>query len=315
MGEGARPQALRDCCTLAPVPESPLPGWSPLRSGKVRDVLVSDSDDQQLLVVASDRVSAYDHVLATPVPDKGAILTALSLWWFERLDEWGLGVGHHVLDAAPVADGGSVPDAVAGRAMVCRRLAMVPVECVARGWLTGSALADYRATGAVSGVELPDGLGDGDRLGAAVFTPATKAPAGEHDENTTYAAVATELGEPLAGALREVTLAVYERAAALVAERGLVLADTKLELGHDTDGALVVGDELLTPDSSRYWLSAPGPRTSLDKQHLRDWLTSSASGWDRGGTRPPPPLPEEVVAGVRDRYVRAYERITGRAWP
>ena len=308
---------LRVCCTLAPVPESPMPGWRPLRSGKVRDVLVSDTDDQRLLIVASDRVSAYDHVLDTPVPDKGAILTALSLWWFDRLDTWDLGVGHHVLDATAVRDGGAVPDAVAGRGVVCRRLAMVPVECVARGWLTGSALTDYRATGAVAGVELPDGLDDGDRLAVPIFTPATKAERGEHDENTTYAAVATEHGGALAARLREVTLAVYERAAALLAERGLVLADTKLELGHDAAGELRVGDELLTPDSSRFWPvhgGAAAPHTGLDKQPLRDWLTSPASGWDRAGTAPPPPLPEEVVEATRARYVAAYERITGTPW-
>ncbi|CAA9412903.1 MAG: Phosphoribosylaminoimidazole-succinocarboxamide synthase [uncultured Quadrisphaera sp.] len=294
----------------APPPDD-LPGWRLLRSGKVRDVHVDETDPERVLLVASDRVSAYDHVLATPVPDKGAILTALSLWWFARLEGWDLGVGHHVLDAEAVSAGGRVPDAVAGRAMVCRRLAMVPVECVARGWLTGSALTDYRATGAVAGVELPDGLGDGDRLGTPVFTPATKAEQGEHDENTTYAAVATVHGEELARRLREVTLGVYERAAALAAERGLVLADTKLELGHDADGVLRVGDELLTPDSSRFW-AADG--SSLDKQYVRDWLTSPASGWDRAGTAPPPPLPDDVVAAARARYVAAYERITGLTW-
>ncbi len=296
-----------------------LPGWRLLHSGKVREVHVAEDDDQRVLLVASDRISAYDHVLTPEVPDKGAILTALSLWWFGQLEGWGLGVGHHVLDAAPVGEGGSVPDAVAGRAMVCRRLAMVPVECVARGWLTGSALADYRATGAVSGVELPDGLEDGDRLGAVIFTPTTKAPAGEHDQATTHAAVATEHGEALAAQLRAVTLGVYERAAQLAAERGIVLADTKLELGHDAEGALRVGDELLTPDSSRFWpaedVAGPGTtRTSLDKQHVRDWLTSAASGWDRSGVVPPPPLPDHVVEATRARYVEAYERLTGLAW-
>ncbi len=305
----------------APPGELPaeLPGWRLLRSGKVRDVYADEADDQRVLLVASDRVSAYDHVLPTPVPDKGAVLTALSLWWFDRLEGWGLGVPHHVLDAAPVRAGGTVPDAMAGRAMVCRRLAMVPIECVARGWLTGSALTDYRATGAVAGVELPDGLDDGDRLGTPIFTPATKAEQGEHDENTTYAAVATAHGEALAQRLRAVTLGVYERAAALTAERGLVLADTKLELGHDADGVLTVGDELLTPDSSRFWpadgrAGAHGHGASLDKQYVRDWLASPASGWDRAGTAPPPPLPDDVVAAARGRYVAAYERITGRTW-
>lgn len=299
-----------------------LPGWRLLHTGKVREVHVDEADDQRVLLVASDRVSAFDHVLETPVPDKGAILTALSLWWFDQLDGWGLGAAHHVLgdplDQAPVSAGGSVPDAVAGRAMVCRRLRMVPVECVARGWLTGSGLADYRATGAVGGVELPDGLDDGDRLGVPVFTPATKAERGRHDENTTYAALATELGEPLARRLREVTLEVYARAAALAAERGLVLADTKLELGHDAAGVLTVGDELLTPDSSRYWPAdrpgGAGGGSGLDKQVVRDWLVSPASGWSRAAAAPPPPLPAEVVERTRARYVAAYERLTGRAW-
>jgi len=297
------------------VPAHALPGWRLLHSGKVRDVHVDEGDEQRVLLVASDRVSAYDHVLATPVPDKGAILTRLSLWWFSQLEGWGLPVGHHVLDATAVRNGGAVPDAVAGRAMVCRRLAMVPVECVARGYLTGSGLVDYRATGAVGGVELPDGLDDGDRLGAPIFTPATKAGRGEHDENTSYAAVATQLGEDLAAALREVTLEVYTRAAALAAERGVVLADTKLELGHDADGALRIGDELLTPDSSRFWPAEhPVPGGSFDKQVVRDWLTSPASGWDRSGAAPPPPLPAEVVERTRARYVQAYERITGSSW-
>ena len=268
--------------------------------------------------MASDRISAFDHVLPTEIPGKGAILNRLSAWWFQRLDAWDLGVGHHVLDTAAVAQGGTVPDAVAGRAMVCRRLAMVDVECVARGHLTGSGLADYRSTGSVCGVELPGGLEDGDRLAAPIFTPATKAPVGEHDENTTFAAVATRLGEPLAERLRDVTLAVYERASALAAERGTVLVDTKLEMGLADPGdlsTLTVGDELLTPDSSRWWPAEDArPGADLSKQHVRDWLTSPASGWDRHGDAPPPPLPDDVVEATRARYVEVYERLTGLPW-
>jgi phosphoribosylaminoimidazole-succinocarboxamide synthase len=295
-----------------------LPGWRPVHAGKVRQLHVDEDDDQRVLVIASDRISAYDHVLSTPVPDKGALLTALSLWWFEQLEGWDLGLPHHVLDATAVSAGGTVPDAVAGRAMVCRRLTMVPVECVARGYLTGSGLADYRSTGEVGGHRLPAGLRDGDRLDPPIFTPATKAELGEHDENTTAAAVAALHGQELTDELERLTLAVYGRAAALAAERGVVLADTKFELGHDAAGVLTLGDEVLTPDSSRFWPAdqwQPGrAQPSFDKQYVRDWLTSPASGWDRAGDAPPPPLPDEVVERTRDRYVEAYERLTGRRW-
>jgi phosphoribosylaminoimidazole-succinocarboxamide synthase len=275
-----------------------------LSSGKVRDLYALD--DGHLLVVASDRISAFDHVLPTPVPDKGRVLTALSLWWFERLEDL---VPTHVVST-------DVPEGLAGRAIVCERLEMVPVECVARGYLTGSGLADYRATGAVCGVPLPPGLDDGSRLERAVFTPATKAAVGAHDENVPYEQVAATLGEPLAARLRELTLAVYGRAEAVARGRGLLVADTKLEFGHRADGTLVLGDEVLTPDSSRFWPAdgwRPGrAQPSFDKQYVRDWLTSPASGWDRSSGEPPPPLPEEVVERTRARYVEAYERLTGR---
>jgi phosphoribosylaminoimidazole-succinocarboxamide synthase len=301
---------------LPPAPE--LPGWRHVYSGKVRDLYepadAATGAPDRVLVVASDRISAYDHVLATPVPDKGRILTALSLWWFERLSDL---VAHHVLgtDAAS-----GVPAQVAGRAMVCRRLDMLPVECVARGYLTGSGLSDYRATGRVCGVTLPPGLRDGDRLPAPIFTPATKADLGEHDENVDLAAVAATVGPDVALRLRDLTLAVYSRAEATTRERGVLLADTKLEFGRragaDADAPLVLGDEVLTPDSSRFWPAdgwAPGrAQPSFDKQYVRDWLTSPASGWDRRGDAPPPPLPDDVVARTRDRYVEAYERVTGR---
>ena len=287
-----------------------LTGWRHVYSGKVRDLYVDETDEARLLVVASDRISAYDHVLETPIPDKGAVLTALTLWWFDRLDDE-LDLPNHLL-------GTEVPDAVRGRAMVCRRLEMVPVECVARGYLTGSGLADYRATGAVCGVELSPGLEDGSRLETAIFTPASKAELGEHDENVTFAAVAEQVGPELAEQLRALTLRVYDVAERITRERGVVLADTKLELGHDAGGVLTLGDEVLTPDSSRFWPAdqwQPGrAQPSFDKQYVRDWLTSPDSGWDRAADTPPPPLPADVVERTRERYVEAYERITGRRW-
>ncbi|MEJ5913069.1 phosphoribosylaminoimidazolesuccinocarboxamide synthase [Pseudokineococcus sp. 1T1Z-3] len=309
-----------------------LDGWRHVRSGKVRDLYEPASGEPgtgDLLVVVSDRVSAFDHVLATPVPEKGAVLTALSLWWFERLAEAGLGVPDHVLsaDVGPGDGSSGVPAAVAGRAVRCRRLEMLPVECVARGYLTGSGLADYLATGSVCGVELPPGLEDGSRLQAPIFTPATKAEVG-HDENVGFAVVADQLGPALAQRVRDVTLRLYELGGAVARERGILLADTKIELGlplgvdvasEEAPGALVLADEVLTPDSSRFWDAAawaPGrSQPSFDKQFVRDWLLSGDSGWDRTSDEPPPPLPDDVVAATRDRYVEAYERLTGRTWP
>jgi phosphoribosylaminoimidazole-succinocarboxamide synthase len=278
-----------------------------LHSGKVRDLY--EAPDGLLLMVASDRISAYDFVLPTPIPDKGRILTQLSLWWFERLADI---VAHHVVST-------NVPAEYAGRALLCRRLEMYPVECVARGYLAGSGLADYLATGTVCGVPLPVGLVDGSALPEPVFTPATKAALGEHDENVTFDQVASTVGADAAGALRDTTLAVYRRARDIAAERGIVVADTKLELGRDGAGTLVLADEVLTPDSSRFWPAAqwqPGrPQPSYDKQFVRDWLTSPASGWDRAsGEEPPPPLPDEVVERTRAKYVEAYERLTGRTF-
>jgi len=273
-----------------------------LYSGKVRELYEADAD--LLLVVASDRVSAYDVVLPTPIPDKGRILTQLSLWWFEQLADL---VPHHVVST-------DVPSEYAGRAMLCRRLRMVPVECVARGYLAGSGLTDYLTSGAVCGVPLPGGLTEGARLPEPIFTPATKAARGDHDENISYRAMADAVGADLAAELRRITLAVYARGGEVADRAGLILADTKIELGHAADGRLVLGDEVLTPDSSRFWPAAdwrPGrPQVSFDKQYLRDWL--AASGWDR---KPPgPELPEEVVAATRSRYVQAYESLTGRSW-
>jgi len=277
-----------------------------LHSGKVRDLY--ESPDGLLLMVASDRISAYDVVLPTPIPDKGRILTQLSLWWFERLEDL---VPHHVVST-------DVPAEVAGRAVLCRPLQMIPVECVARGYLAGSGLADYLATGSVCAVPLPTGLVDGSVLPEAVFTPATKAAMGEHDENVSYDEVAATEGDDVADELRRLTLAVYDRARDMALQRGIVVADTKLEFGRDPDGRIVLGDEVLTPDSSRFWPAdrwePGGPQPSYDKQFVRDWLTSSASGWDRASGEPPPPLPDDVVERTRGKYVEAYERLTGRSF-
>ena len=285
-----------------------LEGWKHVYSGKVRDLYEPLDGSDTVLVVASDRISAYDHVLSTPVPDKGRILTGLSLWWFERLTDL---VPNHVVSL-------DVPAEVAGRAMICARLQMFPVECVARGYLTGSGLAEYLAGQQVCGVPLPAGLEDGSRLPEPIFTPATKAELGEHDENVTFEQVAATIGADDASRLRVLTLAVYRRAEELARERGIVLADTKLEFGRDTTGAVVLGDEVLTPDSSRFWPAdqwKPGRvQPSFDKQFVRDWLTSAASGWDRASDVPPPPLPDEVVERTRARYVEAYERLTGRTF-
>jgi phosphoribosylaminoimidazole-succinocarboxamide synthase len=297
------------------VTHTPLPGWTHTYSGKVRDLYVPADDaagaairtelGDVVLVVASDRISAYDHVLSTPIPGKGVVLTQLSLWWFEQLADL---VPNHVVST-------DVPAAVAGRAMVCRRLAMFPVECVARGYLTGSGLAEYRVDGHVTGIPLPDGLVDGSRLPEPIFTPATKAELGEHDENVPFSTVVARLGDETAATLRDLTLAVYARAEGIARERGVILADTKLEFGTAEDGAVTLGDEVLTPDSSRFWPAGgwePGrAQPSFDKQYVRDWLTSSASGWDRSSDAPPPALPADVVERTRARYLEAYERLTG----
>jgi phosphoribosylaminoimidazole-succinocarboxamide synthase len=290
---------------MAEVPA--IEGFDHVYSGKVRDLYTTPSGD--LLVVASDRISAFDHVLPTPIPDKGRVLTALSLWWFEQLGDI---VPNHVLSL-------DVPQQVDGRAMVCRRLEMLPVECVARGYLTGSGLSDYRATGSVCGNPLPEGLVDGSRLPAPIFTPATKAAVGDHDENIDLAAVAATIGARRATRLSALTLRIYEVAETIARERGIILADTKFEFGvvpdDDTD-TFVLADEVLTPDSSRFWPADSwqpgGPQPSFDKQYVRDWLTSSESGWDRHSEAPPPSLPDEVVERTRARYVEAYERLTGR---
>jgi phosphoribosylaminoimidazole-succinocarboxamide synthase len=275
--------------------------------GKVREIYDAGAD--LLLLVASDRISAYDHVLPTPIPDKGRVLTQLSVWWFEQLTPVlsSFGASHHLVSAS------DVPDPVAGRAMLVRRLAMLPVECVARGYLSGSGTVEYSRTGSIRDVALPPGLVEGSRLPSPVFTPSTKAAVGEHDEAIDFSSVVSAVGSARAEELRELTLALYSRAAEIASGAGIVLADTKFEFGL-SGAELVLGDEVLTPDSSRFWPAAtwaPGAvQPSYDKQYVRDWLTSS--GWDR--VSPPPELPDDVVAATRERYVTAYEQLTGRAF-
>ena len=291
------------------LPSAPeIPGATHLHSGKVRDLyeLTEGPHEGRLLMVASDRISIFDFVLDTTIPDKGELLTRMSLWWFEQLADL---VPNHVVST-------DVPEQVRGRAVICERLEMYPVECVARGYLTGSGLLDYRATsGQVCGIALPAGLEDGSRLAEPIFTPATKADLGEHDENVSYDAVVETVGAERADELRRLTLDVYARAEGIARERGIILADTKLEFGARGDGTTVLGDEVLTPDSSRFWPAAewqPGrAQPSYDKQIVRNWALSPESGWDRASGEAPPPLPAEVVERTRARYVEAYELLTG----
>ncbi|MEV4999895.1 phosphoribosylaminoimidazolesuccinocarboxamide synthase [Nocardioides sp. LML1-1-1.1] len=295
--------------TLANIPPAPeLPGHRHLHSGKVRDLyeVTEGPYAGKLLMVASDRLSIFDFVLETTIPDKGEILTRMSQWWFAQLAPL---VPNHVLST-------DVPEAVRGRAVVCERLEMFPVECVARGYLTGSGLLDYRASGEVCGIALPAGLEDGSRLPEPIFTPATKAELGDHDENVSYDAVVATVGADPAAALRALTLDVYARAEEIAREQGIILADTKLEFGVRPGGTdIVLADEVLTPDSSRYWPAddwQPGrAQPSYDKQIVRNWALSAESGWDKASGEAPPPLPPEVVERTRSRYIEAYERLTG----
>lgn len=286
------------------------PEYEHVYSGKVRDLY--RTPEGRLLFVASDRISAYDWILPTPIPDKGRILTALSNWWFDRLQ--GV-VPNHLAS-------GRIPRQVAGRAMLCENLEMLPVECVVRGYLAGSALSAYRATtstGSICGIGLPPGLVDGSQLPKPIFTPATKAAVGEHDENVTFDEVIVLVGQEEAQELKRLSLDIYGRAAEIAYARGLVLADTKFEFGIAASGKyagrIVLADEVLTPDSSRYWSVdswAPGgSQPSFDKQFVRDWLTSPQSGWDKDSGEPPPALPDEIVEATRAKYVEAYERLTG----
>ncbi len=273
-----------------------------IHSGKVRDVYEDRGD---IILVASDRVSVYDVILPTPIPDKGKVLTRLSLWWFEQLADI---VPNHVISAT------DVPEEFAGRAVRCRRLDMIPVECIARGYLAGMGLKEYERDGSVSGVPLPAGLLEGSRLPEPIFTPTTKAQLGAHDEFITFDDVMTQEGSDVAAELRRLTLEIYRRGAEIARERGVIIADTKLEFGRDADGRLVLGDEVLTPDSSRFWplddWKPGGPQFAFDKQYVRDWATGT--GWDK--TSPAPEVPQEVVDVTRARYIEAYERITGQSW-
>lgn len=273
-----------------------------IHSGKVRDLY---ADGEDLVLVASDRVSVYDVVLPTPIPDKGRVLTALSLWWFDQLADI---VPHHVVSAT------DVPDEWAGRAVRCRRLDMIQVECVARGYLAGLGLREYEKHGSVSAVPLPRGLAEGSKLPQTIFTPTTKATGGAHDEFVSFADVVAQVGEQTAERLRDLTVRLYDRGAGIAAERGIIIADTKFEFGWSADGTLTLADEVLTSDSSRFWPAdgwQPGrPQFAFDKQFVRDW--AAGTGWDK---RPPAPeVPAEIVSATRARYVEAYERITGLSW-
>ncbi len=303
-------------------PASPaLPGAVHLSSGKVRELYAVGD---RLLLVASDRISAFDHILETPIPDKGRILTQLSLWWFERLADL---VPNHLVSADPAeffqtarypAELAAHADELRGRSMLCERLDMFLIECVARGYLTGSGLVEYRVSGTVCGIPLPDGLTDGSRLDEPVFTPAAKAEQGEHDENISFEQASRRVGPVIADELRRLTLTVYSAARDIALDRGIILADTKFEFGRRADGTIVLADEVLTPDSSRFWPAdqwQPGrPQQSYDKQFVRDWLASPQSGWHPKSDQPPPPLPDEIIERTRDRYVEAYQRLTGRTF-
>lgn len=289
-----------------------LSDYQHLSGGKVREIY--EVDAETLLMVASDRISAFDYSLQPAIPDKGRILTATSMFFFDLL-----GVPNHL--AGPIDDE-RIPQEVLGRAMVVKKLKMVPFECVARGYLTGSGKKEYDARGAVCGVKLPEGLQEASQLPEPIFTPATKAEQGDHDENVTFEHMAGEIGADLAGELRELTLRVYRTAADYAREHGIILADTKLEFGIDADGRVVLADEVLTPDSSRYWpadgYEAGKAQPSFDKQYVRNWLTGPKADWDPASGTQPPELPGSVVEATRDRYIEAYERLSGKRfadWP
>ena len=285
-----------------------LSDYRHLASGKVREL--HRIDDDHLLFVATDRISAFDYILDTLIPDKGRILTAMSVFFFGLVD-----APNHL--AGP-PDDPRIPAEVLGRALVVRRLEMVPVECVARGYLTGSGLLDYQRTGAVCGIELPPGLVEASRFDHPLFTPATKAELGAHDENIAFDRVVDLVGNSRAGDLRDLTLQTYSQAADHALTKGIIIADTKFEFGADRDGELLLADEVFTPDSSRYWpadtYTEGVVQPSFDKQFVRNWLTGPDSGWDRHGSQPPPPLPQEIAAVTRARYIEAYERISGLAF-
>ncbi|HAT1250235.1 TPA: phosphoribosylaminoimidazolesuccinocarboxamide synthase [Corynebacterium striatum] len=285
-----------------------LSSYKHLASGKVRDIY--DVDENTLLMVVSDRISAYDHSLDPAIPDKGRVLTATSKFFFDVID-----FPNHL--AGPLDDE-RIPEEVLGRAMVIKKLDMLPFECVARGYLTGSGLKEYQESGTVCGIELPEGLSEASRLPEPIFTPATKAEQGEHDENVSFDAVVAKLGKERAEELRDATLRIYSEAARIAEEKGIILADTKFEFGLDENGTLILADEVLTPDSSRYWpadtYEEGKVQPSFDKQYVRNWLTSPESGWDQAADTTPPRLPDDVVEATRARYVEAYERLSGNSF-
>ncbi|MGE2815636.1 phosphoribosylaminoimidazolesuccinocarboxamide synthase [Mycobacterium heidelbergense] len=285
-----------------------LSDYQHLASGKVRELY--RVDDEHLLLVATDRISAYDYVLDSTIPDKGRILTAMSVFFFDLVE-----APNHL--AGPPNDP-RIPDEVLGRALVVRQLEMLPVECVARGYLTGSGLLDYQATGKVCGIALPPGLVEASKFATPLFTPATKAALGDHDENIPFARVIEMVGAVRANQLRDSTLRIYVQAADHALTKGIIIADTKFEFGSDGEGNLVLADEIFTPDSSRYWPAedyrAGVVQTSFDKQFVRNWLTGPESGWDRKGSQPPPPLPDDIIDATRARYINAYERISGMSF-
>ena len=283
-----------------------LSEYEHLSAGKVREIY--EIDEQHLLMVVTDRISAYDFVLETEIPDKGRVLTAMSDFFFDQID-----FPNHL--AGPLDDE-RIPESVLGRAMVVKKLEMLPFECVARGYLTGSGLKEYKESGTVCGIELPEGLTEASKLPEPIFTPATKAEIGDHDENVSFDRVVKDLGKERANQLREATLEIYSAAAKLAQERGVILADTKFEFGLDHEGKLVLADEVLTPDSSRYWPAESYEegkvQPSFDKQYVRNWLTGPKSGWNAKDGTPPPALPGSVVEATRSRYVEAYEKISGK---
>ncbi|BBZ77814.1 phosphoribosylaminoimidazole-succinocarboxamide synthase [Mycolicibacterium anyangense] len=286
-----------------------LSDYQHLASGKVREIF--SIDDEHLLFVASDRISAFDYILDSLIPDKGRILTAMSVFFFDYLSEHIQAPNH----LAGPPDDPRIPGEVLGRALVVRRLEMVPVECVARGYLTGSGLLDYQRTGSVCGIPLPPGLGEASKFETPLFTPASKAEFGEHDENISFAQVIDLVGAVRANQLKERTLQIYTRAADHALTKGIIIADTKFEFGVDADDRVVLADEVFTPDSSRYWpadsYTQGVVQPSFDKQFVRNWLTGPESGWDRYGSVPPPALPDDIIAATRARYIEAYERISG----
>ncbi|WP_300917575.1 phosphoribosylaminoimidazolesuccinocarboxamide synthase [Corynebacterium stationis] len=283
-----------------------LSDYQHVSSGKVRDIY--EVDDNTLLMVVTDRISAYDFALEPAIPDKGRVLTATTMFFFDAID-----FPNHL--AGPINDE-RIPEEVLGRAIIVKKLNMLPFECVARGYLTGSGLKEYNANGTVCGIELPEGLVEASRLPEPIFTPATKAEQGDHDENVSFERVVQDLGQERAEQLRDETLRIYSAAAKIAEEKGIILADTKFEFGLDSEGNLVLGDEVLTPDSSRYWPAdtyAEGiVQPSFDKQYVRNWLTSEESGWDVESETQPPVLPDDIVAATRLRYIEAYERLSGK---